>query len=122
MIAAAQVHFNGRRPLTVISAYAGKIDDEIVAQIRRSRFVVADFTHERRETVRGSVYYEAGFAHGLNIPVIFTAEKDSKLHFDTSHFVHILWTHDKLCELRSRLRDRILAVEELGPGPDFKGD
>ena len=34
--------------------------DRIIAQIRASKFVVADFTRNR-----GGVYYEAGFALGL---------------------------------------------------------
>ena len=64
--------------------HVNKIDDEIIAEIRRSRFVVADFTHGD-DGARGGVYYEAGFAHGLGIPVIFTCRKDvfEKVHFDT---------------------------------------
>ena len=52
-----------------------KIDDAIVAEIRRSRFLVADFTHGKKGA-RGGVYYEAGFAHGLEKPVIFMCRKD----------------------------------------------
>ena len=96
--------------------YDGKIDDQIVAQIRRSRFIVADFTHDK-EGVRGSVYYEAGFAQGLNTPVIFTAESGSDLHFDTRQFPHILWDRGKLDAFRQRLVDRILAHPSLGEGP-----
>ena len=44
--------------------HANKIDDEIIAEIRRSRFIVADFSHGG-DGARGGVYYEAGFAHGL---------------------------------------------------------
>ncbi len=44
--------------------HLNKIDDEIIAEIRRSRFVVADFT-QGDDGARGGVYYEAGFAHGL---------------------------------------------------------
>ncbi|MGD0585998.1 MAG: hypothetical protein ABSA86_09535, partial [Oryzomonas sp.] len=44
-----------------------KIDDEIIAQIRSSRFVLADFTDQR-----GGVYYEAGFAKGLGLEVIWS--------------------------------------------------
>ena len=44
-----------------------KIDDLIVAQIRKSRFVVADFTSCDKQGARGSVYFEAGFAIGLGI-------------------------------------------------------
>lgn len=63
---------------------ANKIDDEIIAEIRRSRFVVADFTHGD-QGARGGVYFEAGFAMGLGIPVIFTCRSDmvDNLHFDT---------------------------------------
>jgi hypothetical protein len=52
-----------------------KIDDEIVAEIRRSKFLLADFTCEK-EKVRGGVYFEAGFGMRLGIPVIWTVAKD----------------------------------------------
>src|SRR5713226_6100899 len=35
-----------------------RIDDEIIAMIRRSRFVVADFTHGDKDGARGGVYFE----------------------------------------------------------------
>ena len=95
--------------------HINKIDDEIIAEIRRSRFVVADFTHGK-DGARGSVYYEAGFAHGLGIPVIFTCRQDSlkNLHFDTEHYTHIVWSRSG--ELREKLKTRILAV--IGEGPE----
>ena len=93
-----------------------KIDDEIMAEIRRSRFLVADFTQHEREA-RGGVYYEAGFAEGLSIPVIYTCRKDvvdaNNLHFDTRQHAHIVWETPE--ELRVALRNRIVA--RLGPGP-----
>ena len=52
-----------------------KIDDEIIGEIRRSRFLVADFTHGSGGA-RGGVYYEAGFAYGLGLPVIRSCRKD----------------------------------------------
>lgn len=90
--------------------HAGKIDDEIIAQIRRSRFVVADFTGQR-----GGVYFEAGFALGLNLPVIWTCRREEmdKLHFDIRQFNCIDWT--KPDELAVRLKNRIEAV--IGAGP-----
>lgn len=96
--------------------FSDTITDKIIAEIRRSRFLVADFTHGC-EGARGSVYYEAGFAHGLNIPVIFTAKEGVKPHFDTATYPHILWHPDKLPTFQSALKDRILALKELGPGP-----
>jgi hypothetical protein len=46
-----------------------------IAQIRRSKFLIADFTcgqtkDHGEHIVRGSVYFEAGFAAGLNLPII----------------------------------------------------
>jgi len=93
-----------------------KIDDEIIAEIRRSRFIVADFT-QGTDGARGGVYYEAGFAHGLGLPVIFTCHRDSveSLHFDTNHYNHIVW--DEPADLRDKLKNRILAV--MGEGPQI---
>ena len=94
--------------------HANKIDDEIIAEIRRSRFIIADFTHGCGGA-RGGVYYEAGFAYGLGLRVIFTCRKDvfEKVHFDTRQYNHIVW--ETLEELRSKLARRIAAV--LGDGP-----
>lgn len=94
--------------------HVNKIDDEIIAEIRRSRFLVADFT-QGDDGARGGVYYEAGFAHALDLDVIFTCHKGSldDLHFDTEHYNHIVWTDAE--ELRKRLENRILAV--VGEGP-----
>ena len=94
--------------------FIGKIDDEIIAQIRRSGFLVADFT-QGDDGVRGGVYYEAGFAHGLGLPVIFTCHRGSigKLHFDTRQFNHIVW--ESPSELQRQLIHRIGSV--LGDGP-----
>ena len=92
-----------------------KIDDDIIAEIRRSRFLVADFTHGRGGA-RGGVYFEAGFAYGLGIPVIYTCREDmvDKLHFDTRQYAHIVWDNPET--LRSELRSRILARIGEGPG------
>ena len=91
-----------------------KIDDEIIAEIRRSRFLVADFTHGDNGA-RGGVYFEAGFAHGLGIPVIYTCRGDmvDKLHFDTRQYAHIVWDTPEF--LRGELKNRIIA--RLGEGP-----
>ena len=68
--------------------HSNRIDDEIIAEIRRARFIVADLTHDNNSGVRGGVYYEAGFAHGLGIPVIFTCREDcsNNTHFDIRQY------------------------------------
>jgi hypothetical protein len=82
-----------------------EITDEIIAEIRNSEFMVADFTGQR-----AGVYYEAGFAMGLGRKVIWCCRKDEirKLHFDTNHKNHIDWQTPE--ELRERLYKRIRAT------------
>ena len=91
--------------------HVNKIDDEIVAEIRRSRFLVADFTCEPEKS-RGGVYFEAGFALGIGLPVIFTCRKDElgkdKTHFDIEHFNHVVWNAEN--ELSRKLELRIRAT------------
>ncbi len=96
--------------------HLNKIDDEIVAELRRARFVVADFT-QGDDGARGGVYYEAGFAHGRDLPVIFSCREDviEELHFDTRQYPHVVWEPEKLDEFRDGLTKRICAV--IGDGP-----
>ena len=91
-----------------------KIDDEIVAAIRRSKFLVADFTGHR-----GGVYFESGLAMGLGLPVIWLCRHDElkKTHFDTRQYNFIVWTDDKLPELTNALLKRIEATIGRGPLP-----
>ena len=110
----------GYRPIRIDKAeFNDRIDDEIIAEIRRSRFLVADFTQDG-ERARGGVYYEAGFAHGLGLPVIFTCRKDviddGLIHFDTRQYKHIAWETPE--DLRKRLAERIAAT--IGDGPSVE--
>jgi nucleoside 2-deoxyribosyltransferase len=101
----------GYEPLRIdTKQHNGKIDDEIMASIRAARFVVADFTGNR-----GGVYYEAGFAHGLGLPVIFMCQEGDDLHFDIRQYNCIFWKSDQLEVAQSRLKNRILAT--IGQGP-----
>ena len=90
--------------------FLGKIDDQVIAEIRRSRFLIADMTHGDKGA-RGSVYFEAGFAFGLGLPVIYTCRNDmlDKLHFDTRQYPHIGWNHEDLRTFRLNLENRIRA-------------
>jgi len=94
--------------------HINKIDDEIIAEIRRSRFLVADFTCEG-DKARGGVYFEAGYAMALPIQVIWTCHKGSVdfLHFDTRQYAHIIWEQAE--DLYGQLKARIGAV--MGDGP-----
>jgi nucleoside 2-deoxyribosyltransferase len=82
-----------------------KIDDEIIAEIQKSKFLIADFTGNR-----GGVYFEAGYAMGLGKPVIWMVREDhlSSVHFDTRQYSHIVWKDED--DLYSKLFNRIRAT------------
>ena len=110
------------------------INDEIISQIRRSRFMVCDLTG-----YRGGVYFEAGFAYGLGLDVIYTCRKDwvkeeilrdkegneipilydnndneiqikkEGVHFDLAHRNRIDWSSDNLEGFQASLENRIKA-------------
>jgi hypothetical protein len=86
------------------------IELKIYENIRRSRFVVADLTHNRQ-----SVYYEAGFAHGLGLQVVLTCRADcfedpnddfKRVHFDLEHRPVLRWENKE--ELADILRKHLL--------------
>lgn len=115
--------------------HVNDINDEIIGQIRRSRFMVCDLTG-----YRGGVYFEAGFAYGLGLDVIYTCRKDwtkeetlkneagqevtflydgkgnqipikkEGVHFDLAHRNRIEWSPDNLEDFKVRLENRIKAV------------
>jgi len=86
--------------------FLGGITDEIIAKINESRFIIAEFTGNRR-----GVYYEAGYAEGRGIPVIYVVKKGKDLksvHFDIKHLNYITWSNPD--ELKQKLVNRIGAL------------
>lgn len=108
----------GYEPLIISNKeHNGDINDAIISEIRRSRFVVADFTcgtvgadQDKTGVPRGGVYFEAGFAKGLGLEVIWSCRKDCMafVHFDTNHISHVVWADPT--DLRERLTRRIGAI------------
>lgn len=103
--------------------HSDNLVDRILAAIRQSRFVVADFTcgfvqdNDGTEVYmdRGGVYYEAGFAYGIGTPVIYTCRTDvvKHLHFDIRQFNHLLWKDGD--EFARKLQFRIERQFSRGP-------
>lgn len=92
--------------------FLGDIVYEIMAQIKKCRFVIADVTDHRH-----GVYFEGGYAKGMGLPVIWMCHEDhiKDAHFDTRNVNHITWNND-IGKLRERLANRILG-SEIGQGP-----
>ena len=80
--------------------------------------MVADFTGQR-----SGVYYEAGFAQGLGLPVIWLIDQQDfnsvKDNFDTRQYFYLVYETSE--DLRKRLKNKIAAT--IGQGPlDFSGE
>ena len=76
-----------------------------MAEIKNSRFVIADVTDQRP-----GVYFEAGYAIGLGLPVIWSVRENDlrNVHFDTRQYNHIVWKGED--DLEEQLYNRVLAV------------
>lgn len=98
------------------SHHNGQIVPEMLYQIRTSDFLIADLTGNR-----GGVYFEAGYAKGLNKEVIITVnesilnkeeelsikERKNVPHFDIAQYNHVRYTTPE--NLTERLLERIIA-------------
>lgn len=105
-------------------AHSNIIDDEMKIEIKRSKFIISDLTINSR-----GAYYEAGYAHGIGIPVIFTCEKSyfkkppkpvkfNKIHFDTDHYPITLWEYGEIAgaKFKEKIKSHILSDEFIGKG------
>ena len=93
----------------------GDITDKIIAEIKTSKFVIADLTYNNQ-----GAYFEAGYAQGRGLEVIRTCKKSwfeerdetgnlkNHLHFDINHYNFILWENND--DLKEKLKNRILAT------------
>lgn len=85
--------------------YNDGIMDQVIKSIKESAFVIAELTHHKM-----GVYYEAGFAKGMGLPVIHLVKEDhlQSCHFDVKHLNLIVWKdHD---DLAKKLENRVLAT------------
>lgn len=102
----------GYKPYRVdAEPHSERIDAKIISEIKNSRFVVADVTEQKL-----GVYFEAGYAIGLGLPVLWCVREDDKanVHFDTRQYNHIIWENDN--DLETRLYDFICAI--IGKGKE----
>lgn len=93
-----------------IAPHIEKIDAKIMTEIKNSRFLVADVTRQRQ-----GVYFEAGYAMGLGLPVFWSVREDDldNIHFDTRQYNHIVWKDET--ELSDKLYNFVCAVVGKGP-------
>lgn len=84
-----------------------EISGEILVEIKKSHFLIAEVTGQNK-----GVYFEAGFAMGIGIPVIWLVKEDDleNVHFDTRQYNHVVWqTEEELIEkLERRIKGSIV--------------
>lgn len=100
---------------TVTQHHTENITDRIMAEIRRSRFVITELTYHNR-----GAYYEAGYARGLGLTVFhvvregFTSHvpaddaSGKRIHFDVQQIMYRVWKNP--ADLEAKLKDWIEAT------------
>jgi hypothetical protein len=83
------------------------INDFIIAEIKKCKFCIADFTK-----LRAGVYFEAGYALGRGKKVIYTCHRDyfRQIHFDVNHYPVLIY--ESVEELQEMLINKIEAFIE----------
>ena len=107
---ALAVRSAGYRPIRMDQVeHSNRIDDEILARLRSSKFLVVDLTGQNP-----GAYFEAGFMLGLGRQVIWTCSREelANIHFDARQYNIIDYGDDE--DLRKRLQFRIEAI--IGKG------
>lgn len=100
-----EIGFLAERVSSSTTNLENKISDEIIGMIKSSRAVIADCTGNRT-----AVYYEAGYAMGMKIPVIWTCRTDQigNICFDVSQHPFILWNTPE--ELADKIAKRLKVI------------
>lgn len=80
-----------------------KISDRMLESIQKAEYVIVDLTN-----ARPNVYYEAGYAQGLNKTPIYIARHGTKLEFDLKDYPIIFFKNLK--ELKSGIENRLLGL------------
>ena len=75
----------------------------IFASIKRAAFIIADLSEPK-----SNVYYELGYAQGLNKPVIVTAYKGTVLPFDVNDVPTIFW--ESQVDFKENLKAKIKEI------------
>ncbi|HAU0932760.1 hypothetical protein SCO85_12055 [Legionella pneumophila serogroup 1] len=82
-----------------------KITDRILESLQKAQFIIVDLTHSRP-----NVYFEAGYAHGLNKIPIYLAKKGTTIEFDIKDYPVTFY---KNCtELKKKLKEKFAFLVE----------
>lgn len=90
----------------------------IYSQIAEADILVADLSEQNP-----NVFYELGYAHALQKPVILLTKRSGDIPFDLKHYPHIVYKGritDLLWQLEKRVRGLINQKSDMKIGPSNK--
>ena len=94
--------------------FTESILERIIINIKRARFIVADMTG-----CNPNVFYEVGYAHATEKPIIFLTQDDpSKIPFDLKHKPHIHYKKKEIRILKQLLDERLKGLLDRNVGLD----
>ena len=82
-----------------------RITDRILESIQKAQFVIVDLTY-----AKPNVFYEAGYAQGLNKTPIYIAKEGTRLEFDLKDYPVIFFKNMK--ELKNGLEQRLRSLAD----------
>jgi hypothetical protein len=82
------------------------VADTILRQIKKAEFVICDITNNNK-----NVFFEIGFAKGLNKDIIFLLEQNKPADFfDVNHIRRIEYSYEREFEFQNLLKDTLLSI------------
>lgn len=83
--------------------------DRIFNQIAKADFIIADMSKRNP-----NVFYEVGYAHALDKPVILITDNADDIPFDLKHRPHIIYDRNNLTGLRENLAVKVKHYAQKG--------
>ncbi|PYQ27044.1 MAG: hypothetical protein DMF56_22095 [Acidobacteria bacterium] len=94
---------------TAAGAWAERLEEQAVIQRIHHQLGKADVVIAEMTGRNGSVFYDTGYAHALNKPVILLTENAADIPFDLMHYPHIIHQR-KLTTLKAELERRVVSM------------
>jgi hypothetical protein len=94
---------------TAAGAWTERLEEQAVIQRIHHQLAKADVVIAEMTGRNGSVFYDTGYAHALNKPVILLTENAGDIPFDLMHYPHIIHQR-KLTTLKAELERRVVSM------------
>lgn len=94
---------------TAAGAWTERLEEQAVIQRIHHQLAKADVVIAEMTGRNGSVFYDTGYAHALNKPVILLTENAADIPFDLMHYPHIIHQR-KLTTLKAELERRVVSM------------